>query len=633
MKKIIKHNLINICLLSFLELIFGLMMFDIFNRETIISNFIHILFLSFCITLFTTIFSKKINRILNYIFYFFICLIFAFQFVMKSSMDSFMSLSMFSLTDQAVDFLGEAFKIIFSNLHGIIICFLPFIFLIVFRKKFDFYMEKKDKLYLLSYIILIPLSFCSYRLYLSTKKDTNLSIYDLYYNINNNNLNIQKLGVLPSFELDVYRTIFGFKDKIIKVNFEENNTSEDIFIYDKNVLDLEFDDNLDNNVISYIENNPGTSKNKYTGIFKDKNLIFIVAESFSTVGVRENLTPTLYKLTNNGFVFNNYYVPYYLSTIGGEFQADTALYPDTSTLSIWRNGKNSFPYGLANSFKNANYNTYAYHNHSGYFQDRYKYLKAIGFDNFKACYMGLDINCDVWPESDTQMMEKTYTDYINSDKPFLAYYMTVSGHMEYNYGGNYIASKNKSLVDNLDLSDTSSAYLATQIELDKALEFLINKLEENNKLDDTIIVLTADHYPYALSLDEMNELSNYKRDNLFEINHNSLIIWNSKLNRKEIDKVGMSIDVLPTVYNLFGIDYDSRIFAGSDLLSDSEGLVILGNRSWITDKGRYNSITNEYIGTGNKEYINNINNIVQNKIAFSKNIMIDDGYRYIKENK
>ena len=605
MKKIIKHNLINICLLSFLELIFGLMMFDVFNRETIISNFIHILFFSFIITLFTTVFSKRINRILNYIFYFFICLIFAFQFVMKSSMDSFMSLSMFSLTDQAVDFLGEAFKIIFSNLHGIIICFLPFIFLIVFRKRFDFNIEKKDKLYLLSYIVLIPLSFCSYRLYLSTKKDVNLSIYDLYYNVNNNNLNIQKLGVLPSLELDVYRTIFGFEDKIIKVNFEENSTSDDVFIYDKNVLDLEFDNNLDDDIKLYIENNSGTSKNKYTGIFKDKNLIFIVAESFSTIGVREDLTPTLYNLTNNGFVFNNYYVPYYLSTIGGEFQADTGLYPDTSTLSIWRNGKNNFPYGLANSFKNADYNTYAYHNHSGYFQDRYKYLKAIGFDNFKACYMGLDINCDIWPESDTQMMEKTYTDYINSDKPFLAYYMTVSGHMEYNYGGNYIANKNKSLVDNLDLSDTSSAYLATQIELDRALELLINKLEE------------------------INELSDYKRDNLFEINHNSLIIWNSKLNRKEIDKVGMSIDVLPTVYNLFGIDYDSRIFAGSDLFSDSEGLVILGNRSWITDKGRYNSITNEYIGTGDKDYINNVNNIVQNKIAFSKGIMINDGYRYI----
>ena len=380
----------------------------------------------------------------------------------------------------------------------------------------------------------------------------------------------------------------------------------------------------------YIDNNPGTSKNKYTGIFKDKNLVFVVAESFSTIGVREDLTPTLYKLTNNGFVFNNYYVPYFLSTIGGEFQADTALYPSINSLSIWRSGNNSFPYGLGNSFNNINYNTYAYHNHSGYFQDRYKYLKAIGFNNFKACAMGLDINCDVWPESDIEMIEKTYTDYIDSDKPFMAYYMTVSGHMEYNFFGNYIASKNKLLVDNLNLSTSASAYLATQIELDRALELLINKLEEANKLDDTVIILTADHYPYALSLEEMNELSTFKRDNLFEINHNSLIIWNNKLNRVEIDKVGMSIDVLPTVYNLFGIEYDSRLFAGTDLLSNSDGLVILSNRSWITDKGKYNSITNEYIGIGDVDYVNNINKTIQNKISFSRSMITNNGYKYIK---
>lgn len=629
MKKIIRINLINICLLTFLELIFRIFMFDTIMKDTIINLFIHILFSSFIITLITTIFTKKINKVLNYIIYFIICLIFAFQFVMKNSMDSFMSLSMFSLTDQAVGFLGEAFKIIFTNLYGIIISFLPLIFLIIFRKKINFEINKEDKLKLLIYIILIPLGVLSYIIHINSTKDNNISLYNLYNNINNNNLNIQRLGVLPSFELDLYRTIFGFEDKVINVNYEDNDIKE-MVVYDKNILDLELDNKLNTNIKKYIENNQGTNKNEYTGLFKNKNLIFIVAESFSTIAVSKELTPTLYKLTNNGFVFNNYYVPYYLSTIGGEFQADTSLYPDTSTLKIWRNGTNSFPYGLANSFKNNNYNTYAYHNHSGYFQDRYKYLKAIGFDKFKACDMELNINCDVWPESDIEMINSTCKDYINSDKPFLAYYMTVSGHMDYNFKNNYIAIKNKTLVDNLNLSTTSKAYLATQIELDRALELLINTLEENNKLDDTVIVLTADHYPYALSTEEMSELSNTDIDDQFEINHNSLIIWNNKMDKQEIDKVGMSIDVLPTVYNLFGIDYDSRLYVGNDLLSKSEGLVILSNRSWITDKGKYNSGTNEYIGIGDNEYIEYINNIIQNKIAFSKDMITTDGYKYIK---
>lgn len=629
MKKIIKNNLINICLLTFLELIFSLLMFDDYSIETLVNILIHVLFLSLIITLITSMFSSKINRLINYIIYMFICLIFAFQFVMKNSMGTFMSLDMFSLTDQAVDFLEEAFNIIFSNLYSIIIGFIPVCFLIIFRKRINFYFDKKDKLYLFSYIVIIPIVALGYGLYINSSKNDLISFYNLYNDIDNNNLDVQKLGVIPAFELDLYRTIFGFEDKVDYTN-NNNTLNNDILSYDRNILNLEIDNDVNNNIKLYIENNFGTKKNEYTGMFKDMNLIFVVAESFSTIGIRKDLTPTLYELTNNGFVFNNYYVPYYLSTIGGEFQADTSLYPSTSTLDIWKSGNNSFPYGMGNSFKNANYNVYAYHDHDGYFQERYKYLKAIGFDKFRACNMGLDINCDVWPESDNEMIEESYLDYIDDDKPFLVYYMTVSGHMDYNYKSNYIANKNKLLVDHLRLSTSSSAYLATQIELDRALENLINKLEEFNKLDNTVIVLTADHYPYALSLDEINELSEFKRDSLFEINHNSLCIWNSKLSRREIDKVGMSIDVLPTIYNLFGINYDSRLFAGNDLLSDSDGLVILNNRSWITDKGRYNSVTGKYSGLEDERYIKSINQTIQNKIAFSNSIMKNNGYKYIK---
>ena len=218
------------------------------------------------------------------------------------------------------------------------------------------------------------------------------------------------------------------------------------------------------------------------------------------------------------------------------------------------------------------------------------------------------------------------------DKPFMTYYMTVSGHMDYDFDGNSIASKNKNKVDNLPYSEEAKAYLATQIELDKALELLINKLEESNKLNDTIIVLLGDHYPYGLDLDTINELSTYKRDNLYEINHNTLIVWNNNLNTIKVDKVGMPIDVIPTVYNLFGVSYDSRLFAGTDLLSTSEGLAMLEDRSWITNKARYNSTTNSYEGSVDEDYIKNINNTIQNRITFSKDMLLKDGYKYIKTN-
>lgn len=552
--------------------------------------------------------------------------------IFKSFLQTFFSLDCFKLSDQAMGFAGETIKVIVGNIQLFnTILFTIYITYNIYKK--NSLNIKENKKYLYSYIILIPLSFLSYRLYInSTKDNKDISLYDLYYNTNNIPLSIQKMGVLSSTGLDIYRNIFGFDDKVIEVNYEEENNDEDLFVYEKNNLDLDLSSNkLNKDIKEYIDNNPGTSKNKYTGMFENKNLIFVVAESFSEIGIDKDRTPTLYKLTNNGFIFDNFYVPYYLSTIGGEFQSLTGLYPNYSTLTKWKSGENSFPYGLATVFKEKGYNTYAYHAHDGYFQNRYKYLKALGFDNFKACNMGLNINCNMWPESDIEMIKATTNDYINSDKPFMTYYMTVSGHLDYTKEGNSIVSKNWDLVKNLDYSDKAKSYLATQIELDRAMESLLKELENKGILEDTVIVLLADHYPYGLSLEEINELSSYKRDELFEINHNALIIYNSSMKNISITKVGMPIDVLPTIYNLFDIKYDSRLFAGSDLLSNNEGMVILDNLSWITDKGKYNSLNGKYSGDIDSDYINNINNIIQNKIIFSRNMITYDGYRYIKE--
>lgn len=611
---------------------FALISFDIYSKSEVLSILIYSLFSSFIMTILMTVGSEKTNKIFSYIIYFVLCFWFALEAIFKSFLQTFFSLDCFKLSDQAMGFAGETIKVIVGNIHYLILFFLPFILLIIFRKKIDLNI-KENKKYLYSYIILIPLSFLSYRLYInSTKDNKDISLYDLYYNTNNIPLSIQKMGVLSSTGLDIYRNIFGFEDKVIEVNYEEENNDEDLFVYEKNNLDLDLSSNkLNKDIKEYIDNNPGTSKNKYTGMFENKNLIFVVAESFSEIGIDKDRTPTLYKLTNNGFIFDNFYVPYYLSTIGGEFQSLTGLYPNYSTLTKWKSGKNSFPYGLATTFKEKGYNTYAYHAHDGYFQNRYKYLKALGFDNFKACNMGLNINCNMWPESDIEMIKATTNDYINSDKPFMTYYMTVSGHLDYTKESNSIVSKNWDLVKNLDYSDKAKSYLATQIELDRAMESLLKELENKGILEDTVIVLLADHYPYGLSLEEINELSSYKRDELFEINHNALIIYNSNMKNINITKVGMPIDVLPTIYNLFDIKYDSRLFAGSDLLSNSEGMVILDNLSWITDRGRYNSLNGKYSGDIDSDYISNINNIIQNKIIFSRNMITYDGYRYIKE--
>ena len=618
--------------LLYLDLIFNLFAYDTYLRSSLFNIILFDMINAGIITLITSIFSAKVNKILTYVISGLLWFWYGLHYIFYSFLLTPFSIALFRQSDQPLQFGGEIIRAIVTNLHILLLFFIPILLLIIFKKKIKF-----DKVHFKNILIYLGIIIVSIGLFIGNifiqDKSTG-SIYNLYYETNNVSLNIERLGVMSATYLDLKRIIFGFNEKIKAVNYDQDNDNDDeLFDYDYNLLDLNF--NTGNSIIdNYMENETGTKKNKYTGMFKDKNLIFIVAESFSELGVSEKYTPTLYKLIHEGFYFENFYTSNNLSTIGGEFQALTGLYADNSILSDWRNGVRYFPYGLGTVFKQNGYNTFAFHDHSGYFQDRYVYLKTQGFDNFKACYMGLEnlINCEQWPQSDVEMMEATVGDYINSDKPFMTYYMTVSGHMHYDFSGNSIAAKNRNLVNDSGYSEEASAYIATQIELDRAVEVLLNKLEETNKLDDTVIVLLADHYPYDLPLNVINELSSYERDQLIEANSNNLIIYNNKMKSIDVDKVGMSIDVLPTVLNLFGIEYDSRIIMGKDILSTNEGIAIFKDKSWVTNKGVYYASTGRFTASVDSipdGYVENINNIVNNRVAISRMIVSNDYYRKV----
>lgn len=621
-----KNLLLNLLSILYLEFLFGLLTIDVYSRSSIINIVIFSLIVSTIITILN-------NKIISHITYGILGFYFSMQFILKKVFGFYFSFNLFKLTDQVLKFGNETIISILKNIYAIVLFFLPLIFLIIYRRK----IVKETNI--LKYICVLLIGIGLFVLDIKLQKNNENSIYYLYTSINDTSLNNEKLGVINSGILDLHRTIFGFKEKIEPViSIDE---SDDIFEYKDNKLNIDFKNLRTNNseiasLNNYMDSISPTKQNKYTGIFKGKNLIYIVAESFNEIGVREDLTPTLYKLVNSGFKFNNYYSSNNLSTIGGEFQALTGLYADSSILYTWRRGLNYFPYGLANVFKKEGYNTFAYHDHFYNFQDRDKYLKALGFDNYKGCYNGLEdkIKCNIWPEYDTEMIRATTDDYLNSTEPFMVYYMTVSGHLAYNFGGNEVAIKNREKVNNLPYSDSVKAYLATQIELNDALELLINTLEEKNKLDDTVIVLLADHYPYGLTVDQINEISDYKKDGIIGVNDSNLIIWNSKMKTIEVDKVSMSIDVLPTVYNLFGIDYDSRLFAGSDILSTREGMAIFNERSWVTDKGKYFGSSNNFVQSEEVDgnYIKTINTIMNNKISISKLIVKNNYYDYLKNN-
>ena len=642
MKKI---GIIFIYLISFIymEIVFKLFIYKSVMRLSLINMILFLIPLSILLGIITKQFKHKTNKIIFIIIMALIAVWFSAEYVCKDYFDFYISLSAFEVADQLNDFFGKTVIETLKRLPGIILFFMPLILTLIFNKKINFEKYKFKKTFIL--IILLFMSYGIYLLGLNIEKDKSYSSYNLYYNVNDVSLNMENFGVLNSFAIDVKRSILGFEDKIMDININPSKKEENpVIVYDYNNLDIDFDSLIENESNSkiksmheYFKSNPGTLQNEYTGIFKGKNLILFMAESFNEVAVDKELTPTLYKLVNGGFSFENFYTPTIYSTIGGEFQELTGLYAESvSILSKFRSGNIYFPQGIANKFEEINYSTYAYHNNSYAFQDRNKYLKSMGFDYFKACYNGLEklINCKEWPQSDVAMINVTIDDYINEDN-FMVFYASVSGHSGYTWASNAQARKHKDefLAGNINASEKPSAYFAAQMELDKALELLIQKLDEAGKLEDTVIALVGDHYPYELTVDEVNELSSYKKDSVVEINHSNFILWNSEMDRVKVTKVGSQIDVIPTIYNAFGIKYDTRLFIGNDILSTTDGLAIFGNRSWVSDYGTYYSASKKFVPKEDVEipegYVDNMNKIVNNKITMSKMIIENNYYKKV----
>ena len=444
--------------------------------------------------------------------------------------------------------------------------------------------------------------------------------------------------MLTYTKVDIKRQLFGYESElIIEEPVEEIINIEEEQDYGDNILELNFDNsNVTDEDIkllnNYFNNVQPTNKNEYTGMFKGKNLIFILAEGFNEIAVDEQRTPTLYKLTNNGFVFKDFYSPLFLSTTGGEFQATTGLIPTQETLKLWKSKTPTIEYALGNAFGDLGYRAQSFHNWTHTYYKRNLTMKTLGFDNYLGCGNGLEnrISCK-WLPSDIDMINTTTPDYLGKEGNFVTYYVTVSGHSPYNAGDN-IAKKYFDQVENLQYSDPVKYYLASQIELDKMLEKLINNLEVSGELDDTVIALVGDHYPYTLTPSEMNEVSNYEKDGTIEVNHSNFILWNNQIEEPIIvDKVGSQIDVLPTLLNLFGIEYDSRLIVGKDILSNYEGLAIFSNRSWVSDYGTYDYSTKTFKLKEGKtlenvsDYVTRINNRVSNSHTISK-ILIDKNY-------
>ena len=343
-------------------------------------------------------------------------------------------------------------------------------------------------------------------------------------------------------------------------------------------------DSVINNLHQFYKSQNITPKNEYTGMFKDKNLILIMVEALDLSAIDENLTPTLYRLTKEGWYFNNYYAPKYSCTTGeSEFIALTSIIPSNATCTPFTYQNNDYPTSIFNLFNKAGYTSTSYHGWSDKYYPRTNLHKHMGSTFYNASKLNINTNGG-W-SSDVETITKAYDIFSKNDKYF-SFIITVSMHFSYDFDDS-ITRRNWNKVKNLDTGTSMKRYLAKAIEFDKALERLLKNLEEDGELDDTVIAIFGDHHPYNLDFSYLAKRSNVDRYEDLNEDLMPFIIYNSEQEPKVISKTSSTFDILPTLANLFDLDYDPRYYTGKDIFSNEDSKVIFSNGSWVTDNAIY----------------------------------------------
>lgn len=564
----------------------------------------------------------------------------------------------------ALQFWDTALRHMGMNWYWILILLLPTLFFSIFaRKILRFEGLRSWRISLLPLIAAVIVQILTVgMLPVFDGKDT-FSAYDMYHNGPDAYYGINKLGLWTGFRLDVMRLITNDEPEgtlnldITMPSFSlpplptvprpTTTVSPDMpttaplpteppIDTSPNILDIDFDSLIageDNQTIQqmhqFFQGRTPTNRNEYTGMFEGCNLVMICAESFSCGVIDPDLTPTLYKMKTEGMYFENFYVPvWFSSTIDGEYCFLTGTIPKSGSMALNLTRDKHMPLTMSMQLINEGYNAYAYHGHkyNGTYK-RNKYMPNMGFD-YKDPTCGLDIKI-MWPESDYEVVDKSTAYYVDH-QPFVTYYMTISGHMEYNFIGNNMAMRNKKAVKDLPYCEAVRAYIACNIEFEKSMALLMQRFEEAGVLENTVFVIVPDHYPYGLKNEEYAELMGVDSfDTFYDIYRTGCIIYKPGMEAQTVSNLSSHLDLLPTLSNLFGIEYDSRLYMGRDIFSDSPSLVMFNNKSWMTDYVAYNASTRKYTYFVDKElipegYVEYIKADVSNRFTISRQILDND---------
>lgn len=667
MKNLLKNNLIKnymilVVFFSLLEISFRLISGISLNNIALLRIFIGVNFVSILLSFILSWFNKLISKILVLLVSFALSAYTFFQIGFNNFIGVYASVNTKSQLGAVKDYIIDFFASFKGTYY---LAFIPFILLIIYYLFLDKLTEKRiDKRFPLKTNIMfepgirtitsiLVLTFTGFLYYTSLdasfmqNKLQTISNKELFAYPSIASTTINQFGVLGFGFLDIKSTMVEAPSKVIYTAFENNgkedSNTESKREIDDTILDEIIKNEKDttlNNINNYIKNKDITDYNSHTGMFEGKNVIVIMMESTNDIIINKDLYPNFYKLYSEGISFKNNYSPRNSCATGNnEFSGMTGLYTiqNNCTANIFSN--NTYFTSIFNIFKNAGYRATSMHDYTEQYYVRNIIHKNLGSE---AYYNANDLNIKYYNEyknwaSDEDFMNAAMDITLNdtSDKPFMLWLTTVSGHQPYKVSS-VEGDKYLSITEGTDYSMEVRRYMSKLKTFDNGLGILLDKLKASGKLDDTVIVMYGDHYPYGLKNKDISSVLTYDLDD-YEVERVPMVIYNSTIKSEVVEKYSSYINLTPTLANLFNLDYDPRYYMGTDVFSDDYlNMVAFADGSWKNADVYYNASSGSIKYYTSNEYTTDelirINNIVTNRMQISESIIRNNYFNYL-ENK
>jgi lipoteichoic acid synthase len=570
------------------EVIFKWRLFIVSFNQELLTTLIFSLSYALMLFFFLVFFQPKTMKKMMFTIMVVLTLLYLNQDIYHTIVENFYSVQVAGDFSLGLSFIGDAFLAL--RLHHLLY-FIPLISTLVINRLFPMIYDGNHFILKMPLVILLlsVLVFNIATTRIDSTRDTSLSDYayserDLYEYVYNAQLTIKNFGLLTYTQRDFLNAF----------------RTPPLFISEYDVL-----------IKDYLSNQPLHASNAYTGLFEDKNLILIMAESFDFMAIHETLTPTLYMLKEEHAYFENYYSPlYYRSTADTEFMTQTGLFPNKNvTLSMSSYMDNTFPYTLPRLFGALGYASFSYHNYIDYFYPRREFhTKTLGYDVYKNAsdfglleeHSGNGIIFNHQWQRDTDLITMSIDDFIDEDA-FFVNYITVSQHFQYNHNHEVAALHIDQVRDYIEetnavIPEVIQYYLATAIELDLAVKTLMDTLDAHDKLEDTIIMIFGDHYAYGIDEQVIWDYDTHKEDQSASDLHNvPMMIYDFDQQLSNMFSEYMSsIDLLPTIANLFDLNMNYQYVFGRDVFSENNHIIVFPDLSFVSKDFEFYALTETY---------------------------------------